>query len=316
LTREEVTRLRGAEAAPAAAVAVPGVADDATPVAPQAPVPTWYLDPAASWASAVGAAPGTRLIPGAIARVHLRYDDTKAALVHDEEYEAIAVPLSNNPEDFVAVDYDDRDLLPDPPSGAVYELLPSEAGAKAWWTGLQRALADHLVRTRAVSIPANPELKLYGRVGESDAEFAARCAAAATDAADRQVATIAARFETKINALQRRVDTAAADVDRKRSERTSTVAGDLIGGLFGRRSSFGASARRASTAQSRLGAAEDKVVALEDELVALRDEAQAQIDGVRAEWDAHAAAVTTLAVSLEKSDVKVASIGLVWIPTA
>ena len=45
----------------------------------------------------------------------LRYDDDKADLVHDEEYETVVFPLTE-PVDVtrsIAVDYDDRDLRPD-----------------------------------------------------------------------------------------------------------------------------------------------------------------------------------------------------------
>ncbi len=77
-----------------------------------------------------GAGTGTRLQAAAIARVRLRYDETKADLVHDEEYEAVLSPLTAQPrmDDIVAVDYDDRDLLPEAPAGAVYRLPPAEVG--------------------------------------------------------------------------------------------------------------------------------------------------------------------------------------------
>ena len=38
--------------------------------------------------------PGLRLRAAAVARVNLRYDDTPAKLVYDEEYEAVQVPLA------------------------------------------------------------------------------------------------------------------------------------------------------------------------------------------------------------------------------
>ena len=51
-----------------------------------------------------------------------------------------------DPRLFVAVDYDDRDLVPAAPAGAVYGLVPSEAKAKTYWTALQKSLVDELVR--------------------------------------------------------------------------------------------------------------------------------------------------------------------------
>ena len=52
-----------------------------------------HLDPAAPWAGQIGAVPGRVHRAAAIARVQLRYDDTAADLVHDEEYEAVLMPL-------------------------------------------------------------------------------------------------------------------------------------------------------------------------------------------------------------------------------
>ena len=81
-------------------------------------VPVRYLAPDAPWAAAVDAvAGGTRLQPAAVARVQLRYDDEKADLVHDEEWEAVLVPLTamTDPTAAHAVDYDDRDLVTEAP---------------------------------------------------------------------------------------------------------------------------------------------------------------------------------------------------------
>jgi hypothetical protein len=311
-----------APAAPPDPVAPPpaALADDETPVPPTvaAGIAVHHLDPAASWAASVGAVPGRRLSPGVIARVLLRFDDAKAGVMLDQEYEAVLAPIPATPlgDQFVAVDYDDRDLLPNPPEGAIYRLPPSEVSTKSWWTALQRELADHLQRRMTVEIPTNAELKLYGRVGETAEAFAARCQAAATEAGDRQVATLQAKYASKLAAAQAKLDTAEQAAERQRSERTASVAGDLIGGLFGgRRSSVSAMAKRASSASNRVSAAEDKVALLERAISDLQAELDGEVAGIRAQWQAKASAVTTLPITLAKSDVKVTQIGLVWIPT-
>ncbi len=301
---------------PPAAVATP-LADDETPVAPTvAPgIPVHHLDPAASWAAAAGAVPGHRFAAGIVARVHLRFDEAKADLTHDQVYEAVLFPIPEAPSaaDFIAVDYDDRDLLADGPDAAVYRLAPSGLDTTPWWTSLRTELVDHLYRTMSVSVPANTTLKLYGRVGETGEQFAARCAAVATDEADNQVATLTSRYEKKISALQRRVDTAQRAVAREESERTSTMATDLLGGLFGR-SSVGASARRMSTAQRQLETARDRVEDLAGGLADLRVELEDEASSIRADWAERATDVSQLDVSLEKTDIKVGDLGLVWIP--
>ena len=59
-------------------------------------------------------------------------DETKADLVHDEEYEAVLFPLGDHIDvtKVVQVDYDDRDFVPAAPAGVVYGLVPPEAKAK------------------------------------------------------------------------------------------------------------------------------------------------------------------------------------------
>lgn len=311
---------------PATAAGAPGIpaptrplADDESPVAPRvaAGIPVHHLDPAASWAPAVGAVPGHRLVPGVIARVNLRYDDTPARIDHREEYEAVLVPVAAlpSPAAFRAVDYDDRDLRPEPPPGAVYRLPPAEVGSRAWWTALQRDLTDHLVASRAVEVPVNRELKLFGRVGESTAQFADRCRTAAAEGADRAIAGLQSTYARKLAAAQRRLDTAQAALDRQRSARTTTMATDLLGGLFGgRRTSLSTAARRAGAAQGRVGAAEDKVDDLQQAVADLQSELDAESADIRAQWADRAAAVDLLRVPLERTDVSVASLGLVWIP--
>ena len=101
--------------APLRCRAAPAPDADATPVMPEVAgkIAVRWVDPAAPWLEAVGASSmGTTLEPAIVARVNLRYDETKADLVHDAEYEAVLFPLADHVDATraVAVDYDDRDL--------------------------------------------------------------------------------------------------------------------------------------------------------------------------------------------------------------
>ncbi|HYN56239.1 MAG TPA: hypothetical protein VES03_03460, partial [Motilibacterales bacterium] len=295
---------------------------DETPVRPQvaAGIPVHHLDPAASWAASVGAIPGHRLTPGVIARVLLHFDDARAGVVLDQEYEAILTPVSAFPtaREFRAVDYDDRDLLPTAPPGAVYRIPPTELASRTWWTTLQRDLADHLQRAMTVEVPTNADLTLYGRIGESSEEFAARCRAAATDSADKQIATLQSKYLTKLAGAQRKIDAATNTLERQRGARTSAISSDamgMLGGLFGgRKTSMTSAARRASAASDKVGAAEDKVQELQAVYADLQAELDGEMAGIRGDWQAKETAITAMSVTLAKSDVKVTSIGLVWIP--
>ena len=165
---------------------------------------------------------GTRYEAAIVARVALRYDDDKADLVHDEEYEAVLFPLTE-PVDVsraIAVDYDDRDLRPDAPNPCVYRLPDVAVKNKTFWTRVERDLIDHLVRSRTVDLQANRDLKLFGRPGETADDFAARCLAAANDLADKETAELRDKYADKVTRMQTQIQAAEdrAEVSRHRAQ--------------------------------------------------------------------------------------------------
>ena len=129
-----------------------------------------------------------------VARVALRYDETKADLIHDDEYEAVVFPLAEQLDvtALVPVDYDDRDLQVDAPADVSYALPAAPIDTKAYWTAAERDIRDHLVRTLALDIATNPALKLYGRPGETTDSFANRCREVGIEQGGREIATLRA----------------------------------------------------------------------------------------------------------------------------
>jgi len=294
-----------------------------------------YLSPSAPWAATVGAVPnGTRLQASAIARVHLRYDDEKADLLVDEEWEAV-LPLTAtaDPSTATAVDYDDRDLVTETPAGARYVLTDAPIGQKTFWTQLQRDLVDHLVRSRTMEIQANKQLKLWSRPGETPEQFADRCRQAADGGADNATAALRAKYETKAKRLRDQLMTAQARVEQyevdARASRTDdllSTAGGLLGSFLGgrrgtrslarqmSRSVGGTSSRRRASTNQRRDAAADKVSTLEQDAADLEAQLADEIAAIDQTWDEKAAAVDTVPITLEKSDVDVTSIALLWLP--
>ena len=126
LTKEQVQLLMSNAPRPVPAPAVsetptaaPLAADESS-VAPAAPagMTASYLDPAAPWATQVGATAGvTRLRAFVATRVALRYDDTAAGIDEQQEFEALYGPLDGglDLDAEIIVDFDDRDFRPEPP---------------------------------------------------------------------------------------------------------------------------------------------------------------------------------------------------------
>ncbi|NOY55460.1 MAG: DUF853 family protein [Actinobacteria bacterium] len=308
--------------------------DDETTLVPQVPdsVPTYYLDPAAPWASVVGAIPGgTRFEAAVVARVNLLYDDARAGVDHREVWETVLHPVGD-PVDLDggrAVDYDDRDFRPDAPEGATYTLPDAPIGTATFFRKLGTDLRTWLVANQHVEVFKNPVLKLYARIGESRDDFERRCEAAAVDGADIDIAKLKDRYKVKIDRVRdqlatadRRIRELEADTQALREQELIAGAGELLsvflGGKRGSRSLSGVASRRSQTVRKkeRLRSAQerysDKAAALDD----LEAELAEDVTEIMDRWNAAATSIETLTIGLEKTDVAVDEIALVWIPVA
>ena len=206
---------------------------------------------------------------------------------------------------------------------------------KTFWTRVERDLIDALVRSRTVDLHANRDLKMFGRPGESVEEFTTRCLTAANDLADKQTAALRDKYAAKVTRLQTQIQAAedraeVLDTERKgrRSEELLSTAGSILGGLLGGRRSRGgllgsvlgkagsAAGRRtrSATAGDRLEAAENKIEGLHHQLEDLETELTQEVTDIDMKWMTTAKNITALQVGLERTDVKVTQLALVWIP--
>lgn len=270
---------------------------------------------------------GRRLEAAVVARVKLHFDEEKAGFEADEEYEAVFHPLGAtfDPSTAHLVDYDARDFAAAPPEGACFVLPRAPIDQATWWRTIRDALADHLYRARRARLLAHRELGVYSRPNESDDDFRARVGAAADAAADAEAARLADKYATRIkrarDALaqkESRLRELNVDVGQRRTHEVVAGAGELLssllsgrlrarslGSLASRRSMTRRSAERLHTAQERLDDATEDVQRLEEELA---DELETNAR----RWEAAADAIETLEVDLEKNDIVVDEVALVW----
>jgi hypothetical protein len=272
---------------------------------------------------------GTVLEPAILARVHLRYDETKADLVHDVDHDAVLFPLDATVDATRAANiaFADSDLLAAAPDSAIYRLTSAPIGEAKAWKQVERGLIDHLVRTGSLELQVNKQLKLYSLPDESAEAFQARCAQAAAAAAEAAKAELATKHDAKVAKMESQlaaaVDRAAVVAeqaeDRKRGN-LLRAAGDLLGGLFGSRRSAASKFGRAADNLTRdadgkrVDEAKGKVARIEEQRAALDEELATGSAAIDAEWAAAATAVTTVPVSLERTDVKVTQLVLAWVP--
>ena len=333
LTRDQVARLVGEDPRRALSAPTPAAPPDlnATPVAPSTAgaIPARHIDPGAPWLSQVGAKPNSTRFAAAVAvRVRLRYDDTKSGVDHNEEWEAVFHPLRNpfDPTVGVAVDHDPRDFTDKAPEGATYVLPEAPVDTKSWFVDVESGVRDAVVAQRRITVWRNPALKLYSRVGEDQAAFLARCHAAADAAADAEIVDVKRKLQSRIDRARAAIDSAYLDVreaqldaETRRQEEMVSGAGTLIGVLTGRRNSrslSGAATKRSMTrrAEQRAKSAESKAAAKQEGLEALEADMTTAVTEVTSAWQAKAAAVETVEIGLEKTDVTVEPPVLIWVP--
>ena len=313
-----------------------GDATETVPVAPPVPedVPVRWLAPAAPWAAQVGAVPnGTKLAPSLVTRVALLYDDDKLDLRETAEWEAVLFPLSAtiDPSACIAVDHDDRDLRTEAPPGARYVLTDAPLNRKTFFTGAEKALVDHLYRTRTMQVMRNPELKLVARVGETPEQFAVRCSAAAAERADRDQVALQTKYGSRITkareslgAAMDRVAQAQAAENTGRQSDMAAGAGSLLGAVLGGRRSARTMAHDMSRvltgqggrdeAAQRVRSAENRALDRQEAVTKLEADLARDLASIDQEWAAKAAAIEPIDVPLERSDIRVTARSLVWIP--
>jgi hypothetical protein len=291
-----------------------------------------YLDPAAPWATNLGADPtGTTLAPAAAVTVQLLYDETRAGLNHTETYEAVIFPLDGmiDPEDVLTVDHDERDFSSQPQAGATYQLGNTKLQNKTFWTSLRADIKNYLVANQSIEIQKCAALKLYSRVGETREAFQTRCQNAAEQAADLKVSKLRAQYAKRIDRVQDQISTADArvreleiDASSRTQNEVMSGLGELLGaflkGKVGSTTFSKAGTRRAASrkAKIRLATAEEKLDAKKEDLAELEIELEEALISIQEECDAMADATETLEIGLEKTDIRVAEAKLVWVPVS
>ncbi len=316
------------------------LADNESRTAPQMAdnVSIRYLDPGVPYADDIGAsATGKRLKAGIAVRVEMLFDDTKAKLKHKSEWEAIITPLDGpaDADDAIVVDYDDRDLQKKEPEGAIYVLPDAKIKNKTYFKSAQTAIKDHLYRNQEVEIFINPDLKIYSRVGEAEDDFRVRCQQEADNRADKDAAKLRDVLSRKLDRINASIEKAEDKIreakfdafTRAREQKTSQmldIAGGVLGGLLGGRTTTRtitsgirrsqSKGRMAGRAQERVRTAENRYADLMEDRQELEDTLTEDLYEIQDEWSEKAENIESQTVGLEKTDISIDDVALIWIP--
>ena len=343
MTRDEITDLTAD--APERKIAPEEVAtsgatlttsDTSSTVAPDVSANTtvYYLHPAADWRAIKDIDPNSRnYAPAVAARIKLLYDDTKADLRHTEEWEAVIYPLTDRTsgEDAIPIDYDDRDLLRDAPGEATYEMPDAPIHTAKFFKSLQKEIKELLYREQTVTVYCNKALKIYSRIGETKEAFELRCHKTAENLEDEAASKIRDKYEKRIKRTSDMLDKAADRLEELRVDHSSRKTDEILSGvgsllgmfLGGKKSSrsMAADLRRASskrkqtrTSNQRIQSATNRVEEKTEELEDLENELADELLALDLEWEEKGQAIEKLEIGLEKTDITVDELALVWVP--
>lgn len=255
----------------------------------------------------------------------------RALLVFDEgttfkderEAQRLHLPLDQPDARPVVLD-ERRDLVDDAPAGW-YTALPEDADEAREIKKLQAELVDAIYRGETTTMFRHRALKLTSAPGEDREAFVQRCREALGERANAQIARLKDRIEDKVDRLQDRIDKKSLELEQKkvevRAQQTQEVVnvGETLFGMFfgGRKKSLGSAVsrrRQTMNAQGRVARIEEELRQLEGEVLDMHQDLTKEISGITQDELGKLDDIEEKEVGLEKNDIAVKDVALLWIP--
>lgn len=207
---------------------------------------------------------------------------------------------------------------------AQYHSIPGFLAQEKKSAELQKDFTDWLYRSGTIRLKANQLLKVYAGPETSDAEFKRMCDDAIGNAYKAETKKIEQSYETKLETLQRKIETQELDVknaEKNASARTletvATGGAALLGMLSGRKRSLSSSiskGRMASAAKDKANLEKQTLEQIQEQLADIqKDKEQARAD-LKDKWEQKAGEISEIPVSPTKSNIYTELFGVIWLP--
>ena len=218
----------------------------------------------------------------------------------------------------------------EPTPGATFLPLPKRTPTQKQITSWKKSFVTHLYQNEKLELLSCPTLALTAEPNESRAAFRARVDQLAREERDAAVQALREKYDpkfqqlqTKLDAIQGKLEQEQADVSAKRIDTAAAFGGAVLGALIGRSAlsvgtvrrgaSVVRSAGRVKKEQGDVERAEAQQDALREKWAALQAEANAQLAALQAQGGpAHPISNTQL--TPRKADTDVGTLTLVWLP--
>lgn len=217
-----------------------------------------------------------------------------------------------------------------PVDGASFGDLPGFAMNAANYKQVEKDFAEWLYRNERADIFTNSTLKEWSKLGESEADFRARIIHQAREVRDAAIQKLRDAAAKKINTLETRLRTAEGQLSKEKAESSSatmqagvSVLGGILGSILGRKSGLGSVSRGTSAIGKATGAykqrqdvanAEAKVEGVTGEIETIKADLESGIAKLTESYDPAAIPLETESIKPTKTDVKVQTVALLWLP--
>lgn len=260
---------------------------------------------------------------GLYARLHLRFDERDFELERDEH--RFFFPIDDDRVDAgFEPAFEPGDLLPSPPAGGRFHPLPASIDEARELAAMEKRVKEDVYRGETESMFRQADLKVYSRAGETEEAFRERVGVAIQDRIDARVAKLADQTERKVERLEAKqrkleldISTRESDVSGAQTAEVLNIAETAFSWFMGRRRSVSsAMTKRNQTrrASERLDRAKAELSDLERELYDLDVELQDEILQIRNQELRSLEAIEKLPVGLERADVRLDELTVVWVP--
>ena len=218
----------------------------------------------------------------------------------------------------------------EPAAGAGFAELPGFAMNAANYKQVEKDFAEWLYRNERADVFSCPPLKAWSKLGEGEADFRARIIHQAHEARDAAIEKLRATAAKKVATLETRLRTAEGQLAKEKAESASaamqagvSVLGGILGAVFGRKAGLGSITRGTSSIGKASGAykqyqdvanAETKIQGVAAEIQAIQEELAAGVAKLTESFDPASLPLETESVKPAKSDVKVETVALLWLP--
>ncbi len=229
-------------------------------------------------------------------------------------------------DEAIEIDMGIEEMDDGPEEDALFEEIPPGLNSSKVFKKLEKSFRDYIYRNKTLKVYYNPVLKIYSKPGEDEREFKIRSQEIARELRDKEIDKLAAKFEKKKLALERKLARMERELEEDKAKyaalkrETYMSAGEsILGFLLGRRSISAASKisrkhRMASRAKAEIEEDMQIIEQIKDEMRRLEEDVKAAVDEITMKWGEAVENIQVKEIRPKKSDIDVLTVALAWAP--